>query len=118
MKAYLKNYRQTPRKVRLVANAVRGKSVARARAMLDFLDKKSAPAIAKLIDSALANARHSGVDTEGLIVKKITVDTGLGLKRFRPRSRGRAAPYRKWMSHVTIELGSTQAAELAEANQK
>jgi large subunit ribosomal protein L22 len=111
MKALLTNYHQSPRKVRLVANLIRGKSVARAKSALAFLPKKSSPAIRKLLDSALANARRAGVSETDLIVKKITVDKGGVLRRYRPFARGRAGTIRKTMSTVALELGTKQRTE-------
>src|SRR5438128_2258575 len=105
MKAFLKNHSQTPRKVGLIADMIRGKDVERSLAQLKFLDRKSAPTLEKLIRSALANARNQNIPVEGLVIKTITVDKGLGMKRFMPRSKGRAAPFRRWMSHIYIELG-------------
>lgn len=104
MKALLTNYHQSPRKVRLVADLIRGKSVASARAALTFLPKKSSPAISKLLDSAVANARAVGNTAEDLFVKTITVDKGLVMRRSRPFARGRAGAVRKTMSIVFLEL--------------
>ena len=109
MKALLKNYHQSPRKVRLVADLIRGKSVPLARAALLFLPKKSSPAITKLLDSAVANARATGVNPDNLFVKKITVDKGTVLRRYRPFARGRAGSVRKTMSIVNLELGTGAA---------
>lgn len=109
MKALLTNYRQTPRKVRLVADLVRGKSVKDAKTALTFLPKKSVPAIEKLIDSAVANARSMGVDADNLFIKKITVDKGIVMKRFRPFARGRAGRLHKETSIINIELSSSAA---------
>jgi large subunit ribosomal protein L22 len=108
MKALLKNYRQSPRKVRLVADMIRGKSVADAHRALMYLPKKSTPAISKLLDSAVANARHSGADTGSLFVKSISVNKGTVMKRGRPFSRGRSGTIRKTLSIVAIELGTVQ----------
>jgi large subunit ribosomal protein L22 len=105
MKALLKNYKQSPRKVRLVADLIRGKSVSAAKDALRFLPKKSSPAIEKLLDSAIANARNSGVSLENLFVKTITVDKGIVMRRYRPFARGRAGAKRKTMSIVALELG-------------
>ena len=106
MKAYLKNYRQSPRKVRLVADFVRGKEVNRALAELNFLPKRASAAIAKLIKSAAANAEHNfKVSIDSLIVKEIRVDQGVTMKRFRPRSRGMAHKINKRTSNVIITLG-------------
>jgi large subunit ribosomal protein L22 len=113
MKALLKNLHQSPRKVRLVANAIRGKAVPEARTMLTFLPQKSSPYILKLLDSAVANARQSGAAPEELVVKTITVNKGMVLKRFMPKARGRAARFAKTMSIIAIELGSAGAPKKA-----
>lgn len=106
MKALLKNYHQAPRKVRLVADLIRGKSVPAARQALMFLPKKSSPAISKLLDSAVANARQTGAEPESLFVKTITVNKGLVMRRARPFARGRSGSLRKAMSIVFLELGT------------
>ena len=108
MKATLTNYHQPPRKVRLVADLIRGKSVPAARVALSFLDKKSAPAFVKLLDSAIANARFAdaNLDTDLLFVQKLTVDKGMTLKRVRPFKQGRAGRLHKIMSTVKLELGN------------
>lgn len=105
MKATLTNYRQSPRKVRLIANAVKGKNVHQAHAALDFMVKKGALPIQKLIKSAVANAATKGYATENLVIEKIEVNKGLVMKRFMPRAMGVAHPIRKKMSHVTLSLG-------------
>ncbi len=105
MKAFLKNHRQTPRKTRLVADLVRGKSVSNALDMLSFTDKKSAIAIKTLIESAVANAKQAGVDTAKLFIKELRVDEGLKMNRWRPRERGRAAPFRRRTSKISLILG-------------
>ncbi|MFA7309655.1 MAG: 50S ribosomal protein L22, partial [Candidatus Paceibacterota bacterium] len=115
MKALLKNYHQSPQKVRLVADLIRGKSVSAARAALTFMPKKSSPAILKLLDSAVANARSSGVSTDELFVRMIAVNKGAVLKRFKPMARGRAAQFHRTMSIVTLELGANPAAAKAKA---
>jgi large subunit ribosomal protein L22 len=105
MKASLTNYKQSPRKVRLVADMIRGKSVAVAHDSLVFLEKKSAPGLTKLLASAVANAKQQGMNPEDLVVKTISVDKANVIKRFKPMARGRAAGIRRTMSHVNIELG-------------
>lgn len=110
MKALLKNYHQSPRKVRLVADLIRGKSVPAARAALMYLPKKSSPAIGKLLDSAIANARSQGNAPENLFVKTITVNKGTVLKRARPFARGRSGSIHKEMSIIALELGSNAPA--------
>lgn len=105
MKASLTNFKQSPRKVRLVVDLIRGKKVAVARDSLVFLEKKSAPEITRLLDSAIANARMQGMNPDDLIVSKISVDKAQVIRRFKPMARGRAAGIRRTMSHVTIVLG-------------
>lgn len=105
MKAFLKNYRQSPRKVRLVANLVRGKKVDRALILLSATDKKSTTSLKKLVESAIANAKSSGTKKEDLIIKEIQVNEGIVFKRYKPRARGRASAIRKKTSHVSIVLG-------------
>ncbi len=108
MKATLTNYHQPPRKVRLVADLIRGKSVPAAKVALLFLDKKSAPALVKLLDSAVANARFGNetLDIDTLFVKTLMVDKGVTLKRVRPFKQGRAGRLHKIMSTVKLELGN------------
>src|SRR3989344_3534553 len=108
MKATLKNYHQSPRKVRLVADLIRGKSIPSARAALKFLEKKSSPAIEKLLSSAVANARSAGFAPENLFVKMITVNKGAIMRRARPFARGRSGSVRKTMSIISIELSSIE----------
>jgi len=107
MKASLNNYRHAPRKVRLVTDLVKGKSVVQAEAMLNHLIKKASLPIKKLLNSAIANA--GGTAKENLYIKSITVDKGVMLKRWMPRAMGRAFPIHKHTSHVEIELGTKDA---------
>lgn len=105
MKAYLKNYRQSPRKVRLVADLVRGKSYEKAMTELSFLPKRASEAIAKLISSAAANAENNFKKNKSdLFVKEIRVDQGITMKRIRPRSRGMAHRINKRTSNVIVTL--------------
>lgn len=106
MKAILRSYRQAPRKVRLVANLIRGKSVTAARDTLSFLPKKSSEAMKKLLESAVSNARSRGENTDTLVVSRITVDKGATLRRFKPMARGRAATFRRTRSIIVLELGA------------
>ncbi len=106
MKAFLRNYRQSPRKVRLVADYIRGKRAEDARSLLSALPKRAALPMLKLLDSALANAKNTkGLGAESLSVKEIRVDAGPTLKRFMPRAFGRASPINKRSSHVSLVLG-------------
>lgn len=106
MKALLTNFKQSPRKVRLVADLIRGKRVLIARDLLAFTPKKSAPELEKLLASAIANARQQGMNPDDLVVKTIAVDKGAVLKRFTPKARGRAGRILRTMSIVRIELGA------------
>ena len=115
MKATLSNYRQSPRKVQLVADLVRGKSVEAARRALTFLPKKSSPDILKLLESAVANARSKGTNPEELVVKTITVNKGAVLRRFMPKARGRAASFRRTMSIISLELGTKVSKQVSAA---
>lgn len=101
MKAQLNNYRQAPRKVRLIATLVQGKSALHAQAILATLIKRGALPIKKLLDSAVANA---GVPATELVVKSARVDKGKVIKRWMPRAMGRAFPIHKHTSKVVIEL--------------
>lgn len=106
MKANLTNYRQSPRKVRIVADAIRGKSTAQAKVVLTQVIKRAALPLEKLLDSATANALHNfKVSADQLFVKTITVDKGPTLKRSRARAFGRAARINKRTSQVSLELG-------------
>lgn len=105
MKASLKNYRQAPRKVRLVADMIRGKRLMHALTALTALPKKAALPLQKLLESAASNAAIAGNNKrEELIVKEIRVDGGIVFTRSMPRARGRATPIRKRTSHVTLVL--------------
>lgn len=116
MKAILKNYRQSPRKVRLVAKSVVGKSVTAASLILSFMPKRSADPIKKLIDSAAANAKtNGGASIEDLIVRSIEVNKGVTLKRMRPRARGSGYPINKRTSHVVVTLASKKSVGAKEA---
>ncbi len=106
MKASLSSYNQTPRKVRLVTDLVKGKTVPAALAALSFLPKRAADPIKKLIASAAANAKNMGEDPETLKVKNIRVDSAGMLVKYMPRAHGRAAPIRRRKSQVIVELGA------------
>lgn len=105
MKAYLKNYRQSPRKVRLIADLIRGKAVADAENALTFTTKRATGMFHKLLASAVANAQHNfKVSADKLFVSEVSVTKGPTLKRIRPVSRGRAHRINKRTSIVTIVL--------------
>src|ERR1035437_1900735 len=102
--ATLTNYRQSPRKVRRVANLIKGKPIQSALSTLMFTPKDAAEPILKLLKSAIANAKSLSVDGTNLIIKGITVDKGPILKRMMPMARGRGFPIHKHTSTVTITL--------------
>ena len=110
-KASLRHARVSARKARLVADLVRGKDVSEAIEMLTFGEKKTAPILKKLVESALANAEEAArrsrteLDIDALYIKTVLVDQGPSLRRFRPRAQGRATRILKKTSHITVELG-------------
>ena len=104
MKAFLKNYRQSPRKVRLVAGLIRGKKVSEAIAELDFLAKRAGLPIKKLLLSAVANAKQKGIEMENLFIKEIRVDKGIVMKRMMPAAMGTGHRINKRTSHITLAL--------------
>lgn len=122
MEATLKHYRQAPRKVRLVADLVRGKRVDYALRVLDHTDKRAARMVQKVIRSAVANRAHAGENAEPseLVIEEITVNEGVTLKRMIPRARGRATPINKRTSHIFVRLGerSADVGAAAEAKQE
>jgi len=101
--AFLKNYRQTPRKVRLVADLVKGKTVEQAVDALSFMPKRAGLPLAKLLKSALRNAGEGAV-ASNFKVSDIRVDKGIVLKRSMPRARGSAAQILKRMSHIRVVI--------------
>ncbi|MFZ2303547.1 MAG: 50S ribosomal protein L22 [Minisyncoccia bacterium] len=112
MKAILRSYRQAPRKVRLVANLIKGKTVSRALAQLDVLPKRASDSMKKLLMSAIANAKENdGIALTDLFVKEVRVDQGTILKRSMPKSHGSAHPIHKHTSHIMIELIANAGAE-------
>ncbi|MBE0617588.1 MAG: 50S ribosomal protein L22 [Proteobacteria bacterium] len=103
--ATLRYLRIAPRKVRLVADLVRGKPVQDALSALRFTPKSASMPVRKLIESAVANAENNhGLDIDTLWVREIRVDEGPTLKRFRPRAQGRAFQIMKRTSHVSVVL--------------
>lgn len=106
MKAILKNYRQSPRKVRLVTTLIKGKKVDVALNELKNLVKRGSSPVTKVLLSAIANAvKNDGKKQENLFVKEARVDEGIVLKRMMPRARGQGKPILKRSSHIMITLG-------------
>lgn len=103
--AKLKHLRMAPRKVRLVADLIRGMDVQEAQKQLKFLNKKAALPLLKLLNSAIANAKHNfNLEKENLYISQILVDGGPSLKRWMPRAMGRATPILKRTCHITLLL--------------
>jgi len=102
--AKLSNYRQSPRKVRLVANLLKGKKVDEALVEVGLLGKRAATPIEKLIKSAVANAKALDMAVAELYVKELRVDKGVVTKRFMPRAMGRAFPIMKRSSTISVML--------------
>ncbi|PZA05725.1 MULTISPECIES: 50S ribosomal protein L22 [unclassified Meiothermus] len=105
-KAVAKNIRISPRKARLVIDMIRGKGLEEARAILKFTPHRGAAPIAKVLNSAAANAiNNMELLEDSLFVKAAYVDEGPVFKRVLPRARGRADIIRKKTSHITIIVG-------------
>lgn len=118
VKAKLKHIRISPKKMRLVADAIRGLDVLSAQERLAVIFKRSTPVILKLLKSAIANAVDRFEVKEGdLVIKSIFVNKGVDLKRWRPAAFGRAHPFRKHSSHVEIIL-TTKEGVKAKAKDK
>ena len=111
MKATAKFVRIAPRKARLVADEVRGKSLPEAVSILEFTNKRAAGIIGDVIRSAAANAEHNDdADVDELFVRDVRVDEGPTIKRYRARAMGRATMIRKRTSHISVVLGAPAGA--------
>jgi len=117
MRATLNNYRQSPRKMRLVIDAVKGKSVTQAEALLGLMPKIATVPLQKLLRSAVANAKENQkvTDTDSLIIKDFRVDSGTVLKRSMPRARGSANRILKRTSKVTLVLGEQGKSQITKS---
>lgn len=110
VKAVARNLRVAPRKVRLILNEVKGKSIDEAIAALHFMPSPHAREIARVVHSAASNAENNhSLSTRDLYIKHAYADEGLKLKRFKARSRGRVAPRLRRFSHVTIVVDQEEA---------
>ena len=104
-RAILKNARISARKVKIVIDLIRGKSVAEAIAILKYTPKAASPLVEKLLKSAIANADHNyGMDVSKLYVAEVFANQGATMKRIRAATQGRANRIRKRTSHITVVL--------------
>ncbi|MEK7090589.1 MAG: 50S ribosomal protein L22 [Patescibacteria group bacterium] len=110
VRSQLKYLRIAPRKVRLVADLIRNKNAVEASKILKFTPKRAAKDLAKLLDSARANARNNfNLGDGGLFIKEIRVDEGSVYKRYMPQARGSAHMIKKRTSHITLVLSEAQS---------
>lgn len=118
--AQLKYLRIAPRKVRLVADVMRGKKASEVLTQLRFLPKKSSLPLSKLLQSAMANAKNNfQLDEKDLFIHEVRVDEGPKLKRWRAVSRGRGVSIEKKTSHITLVLkGETKIKEAEKIEKK
>lgn len=105
--------RTSAQKARLVVDLIRGRSANEARIILRSTNKRMAPTILKVLDSAIANAenRSNDVDVDELIVTRTYVNEGPRMKRIRPAPMGRAYRYQRRMSHIVVEVGTREQRE-------
>jgi len=117
--AKLRYLRITPRKVRVVADLIRGKNVNAALAQLAYVEKRAAEPVAKLLRSAVANAEQAAkdqnLDVDQLTVKELMVDQGPSLRRFMPRAMGRAFKVLKKTSHISLTISDETGKKRASA---
>jgi len=114
-RAIAKYVRMSPRKVRLVADQIRGKGVNDAYAILQYSKKGASEPVGKTLRSAVANAQNRAqdggdtLDVDDLVIHEIFVDEGPTLRRYRAAAQGRAAPIRKRTSHITVVVDTKDA---------
>lgn len=107
--AIARGVNMAPRKVGLVAGLVRGRTVADALTILEHTPKRAAKPVAKVIASAKANARNNhGLDEKSLVIHSLQVTSGPSLKRYRPGAYGRAKPYQKRTSHISVVVSGQE----------
>jgi large subunit ribosomal protein L22 len=113
VRAEAKYVRMSPRKARLVAEHIRGRSVPEARAVLAFTSREAARALENVLQSAVSNAEaNHGIAEDRLYIKAAYVDGGPVLKRWRARARGRVARIRKRTCHITVKLAEAPVVEV------
>lgn len=105
VKATLRNVRVSPRKLNLQAQLIRGKKVARALELLSFARQRVSHDVHKTLSSAISNAENNhGLDIDRLVVHEAHVGQSFAMRRYNPRAKGRAAPIKKYFSHLTITV--------------
>jgi large subunit ribosomal protein L22 len=108
-KAVLRRFRQSPRKVRMVADMIRGRRVDDALSILKFQQRKAAKMLSKVLTSAIANAtENESADADRLVVTRVAIDPGPVEKRWLARSMGRANRINRRSSHVTVEVDTQE----------
>ena len=111
--------RATPRKLRMITDTIRDKEAVQALQYLKFIRRDASRPVSQLLASAIANAEHNfQIDEKDLFIKRLTVDEGPKLKRFRPRAHGSAAPIRYRMSHMHLTLGVKEGAVAKQSTKK
>jgi large subunit ribosomal protein L22 len=104
-RAFLKGFRESPRRVRMVAEMIRGKKAEDALSILAFQPRKAAKMLHKVLNSAIANATENDeLDADQLVVTRVEIDGGPIQKRWLPRSMGRANRLARRTSHVTVTV--------------
>ncbi|MBA2523618.1 MAG: 50S ribosomal protein L22 [Solirubrobacterales bacterium] len=112
VQAKAKYVRIAPRKVRLVADQIRGLEVERAVSLLTFSPRGASVPLLKLLNSAAANAENNNdLDPEDMLISSVSVDEGPTMRRYRPRARGRATRIEKRSCHITISLSPNPDAD-------
>ena len=107
--ATAKYIRISPRKVRLVVDAIRGKTTSEAMALLQFMPQEAAREVLKVVKSAVANAENNyNLSPEDLYIDSVITNEGPTIKRFRPRAHGRTSPILKRSSHITVVVGEKE----------
>ena len=113
-KASHRNARISARKARLVMDLIRGQKAEKALVRLEYCDRRASPMIRKVLESAIANAAQmSGVESENLVVHEAYADEGATMKRWRPRSMGRAFPRFKRSCHLSVALAAVESEGVA-----
>jgi len=119
VRAIAKHVKMSPRKIRLVVDVVRGMEVNQALDQLNFINKWATKPVAKLLNSAVANAVNNfELDKDNLLIKEVMVNEGQTIKRWMPKAHGRATPIRKRTSHIILVLGEIKDSGKKEAKKQ